>query len=428
LKHRVWLAILSGALLSSFALAQTTSHFDVAGNFSFSGSQMAGTSGSTGTRVDAIGWQTSGITHFNRWLSMTSEFSSSTASANSISLIGYTGPGTVKHYSVLAGPRINLRLKGGVTPFVQGLAGYDRADTSFTSGTTAVTGNETQIAYAFGGGAQIGLTRRVGLNVEGNYFSSEHTLAFTGWQPSHYQLSVGVVVRLFGVRDQGIAKERPHAEPTAPITGTESANARPVPSDTQAPAAVAPANTQPVAAATQADSHATAPAEPTSAQPTPPATQVASVQAPPPTIQPETKMQLAPDTAAVAPVAQQPTPAAQTVQSPAPAPKAEPVIAAAVIVTQTPAIPAPSPVTQKSVPASTPMPVSTPAPAIAAIPVVPAQQVSPTPATAPTPVAPVQQVVQAQPDQSQPVSLGEYARRLREKKQHSGSGSGSNNW
>lgn len=392
----MWLAILSGALLSSFALAQTTSHFDVAGNVSFSGSQMAGTSGA---QVNSLGWQTSGITHFNRWLSMTSEFSSSNASTNSISLIGYTGSGTVKHYSILAGPRINLPFRGRVTPFVQGLAGYDRANTSLTSGSTYVTGNETQIAYAFGGGTQIGLTRRIGLNVEANYFGSEHTLAFTGWEPSHMQLSAGLVIRLFGVRTQPqIAKESRPRTPTAPA-GTESANAATLPTDVQP----------------------TVSAVTVSAQPGAPAMQVAPVQVPPPTIQPETKTQLARDTAAVAPVAPQPIPAAQTVQSPAPAPTAEPVIAAAVIVTPTPAIPASNPVTQKPVPVLTPAPVSTPVPAAAAIPVVPAQQV------APTPVAPVQQAVQAQPDQSQPVSLGEYARRLREKKQHS-SGSGSSNW
>lgn len=386
MKHRVWLAILSGALLSSFALAQTTSHFDVSGNVSFSGSQMAGASGA---QVNALGWQTSGITHFNRWLSVTSEFSSSNASANSISLIGYTGPGTVKHYSVLAGPRINLPFRGRVTPFVQGLAGYDRANTSLTSGSTYVTGNETQIAYAFGGGTQIGLTRRIGLNVEANYFGSEHTLAFTGWEPSHMQLSAGVVIRLFGVRTQPqIAKESRPRTPTAPA-GTESANAATLPTDVQ-----------PTVSAVTVSALPSAPA---------PAMQVATVQAPPPSIQPEARTQLVPDTAPAAPATQS-IQIRQTSQPPPPAPKAAPVIAAAVIVTPAPATPAPTPVIKQSAPVVAPAPIPAPAPAAVA-----------------TPVAPAQQVAQAQPDQSQPVSLGEYARRLREKKQHS-SGSGSSNW
>lgn len=297
----------------------------------------------------------------------------------------------MKHYSVLAGPRINLPFRGRVTPFVQGLAGYDRANTSLTSGSTYVTGNETQIAYAFGGGTQIGLTRRIGLNVEANYFGSEHTLAFTGWEPSHMQFSAGLVIRLFGVRTQPqIAKESRPRTPTAPAS-TESA------------ASTVPTNVQPTVSAITVNAQPSAPV---------PAMQVATVQAPPPTIQPEARTQLVPDTATAAPARQQSIQVTQTSQPSAPAPKAEPVIAAAVIVTPTPPTPAPTPVVKQPAPVVAPAPVPAPAPA---------------PAAVPTPVAPVQQVAQGQPDQSQPVSLGEYARRLREKKQHS-SGSGSSNW
>jgi hypothetical protein len=48
------------------------------------------------------------------------------------------------------------------------------------------------------------------------------------------------------------------------------------------------------------------------------------------------------------------------------------------------------------------------------------------PAASTMQTVPAEPVAQPQPDNSQPVSLGEYARRLREKKQHSGSGSGTN--
>lgn len=388
LKHRVWLIILSGALLSSVAPAQTTSHFDVAGNVSFSGTQFATASGANGTQTNGIGWQGSGITHFTRWLSFASEYSGSQATSNSVSLIGYTGPGTVKHYSVLAGPRINLG-RGRISPFVQGLAGYDQAKTSLTSGTTLVNGSETQIAYAMGGGAVISLTRRFGFNVEGNYFGSEHTMAFTGWEPSHLQVSGGIIIRLFGVRDDGrIAKERRLPPPAAPAS-TENASV-------YVPSAPAP-------------------------QPSVPVTQEASVQ-PAPIAQPEMKTQLTPSTAATL---SQPAVAVQPVL-PTPTPKIDSSVTAAVIVTPAAPVQAPAPAPIR---AAAPPPVQPPTTAPAATqpmaqPVM-AQAVVTQPATTTAPAA-QPQFAQAAAQDSQPLSLGEYARRLREKKQHSGSGSASN--
>jgi len=368
----VWLAILA-AFLSAAASAQTASHFDVAGSVSYGSSQVPGASGTSTTQVNGYGWQASGISHFNRWLSLTSEFNNSSASANSISLIGYTGPGTVKHYSVLAGPRIYLPF-GRVSPFVEGLAGYDRAYTSLTSNGTAVTGNETQIAYAFGGGAQVGLTGRVGLNVEASYFGSEHTLAFTGWEPSHFQISAGIVIRLFGSRAQPqIAKERPLPPPSAPAGTTAESATVTATSEPARPVTVQEASVQPAPVVQTRVAHTEAPIITTEvvAQPIQP---VKPIPAPQPAI------------------------AAGTAPTPAPAPKPEPVATAAVI--------------------AAPPPVKTPA-------------IQPRPQPVPTPTQPVAaaqprpapQVAQSQPETSQPISLGEYARRLREKKQQQQSAS-----
>jgi opacity protein-like surface antigen len=371
LNHRVWLAILA-AFLSAAASAQTASHFDVAGSVSYGGSQVTGASGTSTTQVNGYGWQASGISHFNRWLSLTSEFNNSSASANSISLIGYTGPGTLKHYSVLAGPRIYLPF-GRFSPFVEGLAGYDHADTSLTSNGAAVTGNETQIAYAFGGGAQVGLTHRVGLNFEASYFGSEHTLAFTGWQPSHFQISAGIVIRLFGSRAQPqIAKERPLPPPSAPAgTPAESATVTATSEPTQ-PAAVQQASVQPAPVVQTRVAHAEAPIISTEvvAQP------IDRVK--PPTLQHAV--------------------AAAAAVTPTPAPKPERVSTMAVIsnppAKQTPTIqPTPQPVPTRTQPVAAAQP------------------------------RPLPQVAQSQPETSQPISLGEYARRLREKKQQQQSAS-----
>jgi hypothetical protein len=165
-------------------------------------------------QVNTFGWQTSGVTRLNRWLGITSQLGAGYASSNAITLIGYTGPGTVRHYSMLAGPRIILSRRR-FSPFIEGLAGADRASTNLVSNGTPVTGRELQTAYAFGGGAQVAISRHFGLNFEGQYFGTQHTLAFTGWEPAHVQVSAGIVIRMFG-RDRQIAEERPLPPPSEP--------------------------------------------------------------------------------------------------------------------------------------------------------------------------------------------------------------------
>lgn len=343
MKRHAWIAVLSGLLLNVSAVGQTVSHFDLSGNMSFNGAKFATAPGATGNgQVNGFGWQTSGISHFNRWLSFTSQFGSSYASSDAIQLIGFTGPGTMRHYSMLAGPRVSLPSFGRISPFVQGLAGIDRASTSLTSGSTAVTGREYQLAYAFGGGAQVGINRRFGLNFEAQYFGSEHSLAFTGWEPAHFQLSAGIVIRMFGVRDRRpIAEERPLPPPTPAQS---------------APAIVANSKVEPAAPETNAflQPSVASPAQPQMPSPAPPVVNTAPV-----------------------------------IQTPV-----QPVVVAKANVA--PAIaPAPAPI----VTATHQQPVATAGPMPAGSPVASAAR------------------TQAQSQPPAPMSLGEYARRLREKKQ-----------
>jgi Outer membrane protein beta-barrel domain len=360
-KRRVWIAVVSALLLNSFALAQTDSHFDLSGNVTFSGAKLANAP-SASTQLDSFGWQTSGVTHLNRWLGLTSQFGSGYASSNSLQLIGYTGPGTITHYSMLVGPRITIPMRGRFSPFVEGLAGGDRASTKLVSNGISVTGREMQLAYAVGGGAQLNLTRRFGVNVEAQYLNTEHTLAFTGWVPANLQISAGIVIHMFS-RTPQIAERRPTPSPTTT------------------------ASTEPtVAASTPSPSVEAAPA------PTP----VASFQPPSaPAVQPIVESRstvmatTAPEPQRAAPVVT-PTPAVAT--SPAPVMSAKAAVPAPAVVPQ----PAPKPIV-----AVAPAPVAAAAPA----------PVATVPAPAPRVVA------QTQPQQQQPLSLGEYARRLREQKQ-----------
>src|SRR5437868_2013531 len=388
--------MLSAAVLSSVGLAQMASRFDLTGSASLGNSQFASAPGTTGSgNVRALGWQTSGTSHFTRWLGLTSHFSAGYASANAIQLIGYSGAGKVNHYSMMAGPRITFASRSRFNPFIEGLGGTDYATTKFTSNGAVVTGRELQSAYAFGGGAQIHISRRVGLNVEGHYFDTQHSVAILGWTPSHLQISAGLVFRLSNLRDRRIIVDQQPAPVPSPTTDTQTASAEPV--VVTAPASAAPVTTM----------VATAPAP--SVEPAPaPRVEPAPAPRPQPVIQAATESQ---------PVHQQTVVASQPVVAPS-QPTTPPTVAQfqpsvvnpAAVLSQSRAAQAQPPL-QTQAPAQTQAPVQTQAPqaqpAATARPVVSSYS------------APAAAVPQAQPQQSAaPLSLGEYARRLHEKKQH----------
>jgi len=423
-KHRACLTILTAALLSSVAVAQMPSRFDLTANASLGNAQLVGAP--SGSKVYSLGWQTTGVTHFNRWLGMSSQFSAGYANINGLQLIGYAGSGNIQRYSSLVGPRITFLSRSRINPYVEGLGGVDYARTKFTSNGTIVTGRELESAYAIGGGAQIRMSRRIGFNVEAHYFETNHSVALLGWTPSHLQISAGLVFRLSQGR-QILADQRPMPVPSP--SETQSASAESTTSTDSVPSA--PVTTMIVTAAPNIE---------TTARPTPP-------------VQATTERQVVHEQPAVA-AAPKPTPAtvvavAPNIEPPArpqPAVKAttetqvvhqQPAVAAApkpatpvvaqfqpsTIVTPSNVAPglsqiAPSqaqPQSQSSVSAVS-------APAVVAVapsrPVQTAAQTSqPQPATAPRPAVSSVPANTYTAAPAQPLSLGEYARKLREKKQ-----------
>jgi len=382
-KYRVHLAMIVAAVLSCAAFAQERSRFDLTGNVSFGNAQFVSAPNTTGaTNLRALGWQSSGTSHFNSWLGMTSQFTGGYAAADSIQLAGYTGAGKVQHYASLVGPRITFASRSRFRPFVEGLGGLDYATTKFMSNGTQVYGRELQSAYAIGGGAQIGVTRRVGLNIQAQYFETQHSVGFLGWTPSHLQLSAGLVLRLSNLRDRIIVDQQPTPRPSPP-SNTQTASTEPTDLTIQ-PVAPGPVTTMVVTGSPDTSAQRTvirrtienrfvteqavAPAPSQfSIAPVPPLE--AKVQPIPATV--ETKVQ-----PAVAP----------------PAVRVQPAVVAAVVAPIAPSRPVPTqPVQAQS------------RPAMAAVPAVTS--------------APVTAFAQAEPAQAAPMSLGEYARRLREKKQ-----------
>jgi outer membrane protein with beta-barrel domain len=353
-KRRTWMAVVSGLILSSFAVAQTPSHFDLSGNVSFGGAKLFNAPSSS--QVNAFGWQTSGVTRVNRWLGVTSQFGSGYASSNALDLIGFTGSAKMNHYSMLVGPRIILPTRTRVSPFVEGLVGADRSSTNLTSNGLSVTGRELQLAYAVGGGALIDMTRRFGVNFEAQYFQTEHTVAFTGWQPANFQISAGIVIHMFGGRTPQIAEQRPQ------IPQTTTASAEPAPQP--APAVEASASPTSTLAAVQP---------------------VTSSSVQPQQVQSQAFVATPESSASVTPV---PKPAIAVAAAPVAPSMSAPVMSAKAIAPVQPA-PRPQVVAQPIVSA----PAQIPASAVVARMTIPAQT------------------------QAAPMSLGEYARRIREQRQ-----------
>lgn len=378
MKYRAYLVIVAAVVLSAVGFAQMpSSRFDLTGNVALGNAQFVSAPGTTGSgNVRAFGWQSSGTSHFNSWLGLTSQFSGGYASANSIQLVGYTGAGTVQHYAMLAGPRITFISRSRFHPFVEGLGGTDYALTRFITNGTTVKGRDFQSAYSAGGGAVIDISRRVGLNVEAHYFETQHTVSNLGWTPSHLQISAGLLFKLSNLRDRIIVDQKTAPEPS-PTGDTQTASAPPTTMTISSEGAVtAAAATPPV------------PVEP--------------VVRPLPVVQATTESQV---------VHQQPAVAAVVVAQPAAAPapavaQFQPsVVNPSAVLSQSHGLqsqPAQTQVAQpQSAPIARPVVSSYSAPAVSSY------------STTPAPVAQARPQVQ----QTAPLSLGEYARRLREQKQ-----------
>ena len=396
MKCRLACAVLSGVLFGSFAAAQTPSHFDLSGNLSFNGVTLP----SAPSSVHAIGWQTSGVTRVNRWVALASQFSGSSASVNSVQLVGFTGPGTLRHYSVMTGPRFIVPTRSRFSPFVEGLVGGDWASTNLTSNGTSVTGREIQLAYALGGGAEVIVSRHFALNFEGQYLNTEHTLAYTGWEPAHFQIAAGVVIRLFG-RSPQIA-EQSHRPTPASSGSSEPSTPTAVAENTasEAPTTNVATNIQPVVSTPIVET-------------VQPAVAASNVQ--PPSVS---------DTTTSAPAA---APAAAPVAVPvAVAPTMTAKLAAPVVEAKTttpqvksPQVQTPAPQSSSSAPYAAKPAVQTVAAASPVSPSQPPVQPSVRASQPPATVAPVASTQTIDQAEAPPISLGEYARRLREKKEQS---------
>jgi hypothetical protein len=107
------------------------------------------------------GWSATLGYNLSRWLEVEAEVSGHYG--------GYGNGTDLGRLSLLAGPRVNFRA-GRTTPFVRVLAGAVRTSSGITVQDVSITARETDLGGAAGAGVDIGVGRRWGLRLQGDYF------------------------------------------------------------------------------------------------------------------------------------------------------------------------------------------------------------------------------------------------------------------
>lgn len=141
-----------------------------------------GTASNLSGAMGSFGW------NLRPWLQIVAD-----SSYNVVTISGVKNVLYGNHY----GPRVfwRARSRWGVTPFVEGLIGGTRADTS-TSGATGYTTSVNTISYKAGGGLDIKPSRHVSIRLlDVDYY---RTSFGTNAHQNNYWASTGIVLRFLG--------------------------------------------------------------------------------------------------------------------------------------------------------------------------------------------------------------------------------------
>jgi hypothetical protein len=128
--------------------------------------------------------------NLTRWLQVTGDSSYNMIQSSGTKIVLYGN-----HY----GPRLfwHGRNRWSLTPFVEGLFGGTRADTT-VSGTGGYTSSTRAFSMKVGGGLDIRPSRRLEIRLfDADYYRTSFTGGTTPYQ-SNYWISTGVILRLFG--------------------------------------------------------------------------------------------------------------------------------------------------------------------------------------------------------------------------------------
>ena len=376
-------------LVSSLCFAQEFSRYEVSGGVSYGGID-------TSDVKSPKGFAGSFATNVNRWLSMETSVGAQ-LQTQSVVLSGSTTSLNTGFYSFLSGPRLSYR-RGRVTPFAHGLFGWARSldytkATYNASNLTFTVPYGNQLGAAAGGGMDYWVTPHIAVRTQGDYFLTQPDGTFGFHMTNNFRI-VGGIVFSFGSTPTMTASMKPHTHPSR-RQSREDVLAK---QESQAAAPLVVANT----------AMPTQPQLQPASQPVPGATMgaiqsssVVAKQTSTPAPAPAPVATITPKQDPFTPPAKPASAVVNTTPAPAPV--------AAVVPRQPPVTPA-KPAATNSVANTAP----------AAAPVTRAAVQTPPPAPAPTVVARPPAPARVTPPPPQPeeqFSLGEYARKLREKKE-----------
>jgi len=179
--RKVSLSVMIILSLAIIAAAQNN-RFEGFGGFSVSsfdtGLRNSGIANSN--RETALGFETSATGYFNDHLGIEGDFDGHFKRATFIFSVTPTSPAisvdaSLSSFNFMGGPHYRFSSSGKVTPFLRALVGgnYSKAgNVTLTSGGTPVPaagGSETDLAMKFGGGVDIGWTKRAAVRVSADY-------------------------------------------------------------------------------------------------------------------------------------------------------------------------------------------------------------------------------------------------------------------
>jgi len=152
------------------------------GGYGFARLDGGGTWSNLNGALGSVGW------NVKPWLQIVADTSYDVVTVSGTKTVLYGN-----HY----GPRLfgRMRNRWGITPFVEGLVGGSRADTT-VSGTGGYSASDSSISYKVGGGLDIKASRHFEIRLfDVDYY---RTSFGTNVHQNNYWASTGIVIRLFG--------------------------------------------------------------------------------------------------------------------------------------------------------------------------------------------------------------------------------------
>jgi opacity protein-like surface antigen len=159
---RFLLAVLAVLLLSSFALAQPKTSFEIFGGYSYINGDFTGVTHEASPGITLQGWNASVNVKSGSWFGVVADFAGYYPSHD----FGGGFTSSAKAHTFLFGPQVSLPVKR-IKPFAHFLLG----ETYVVGSQTFLTTSDHSLTYAVGGGLDFALTDRIALRAQ---FDSLH--------------------------------------------------------------------------------------------------------------------------------------------------------------------------------------------------------------------------------------------------------------